>query len=311
MPARISTWIARRGRPAHDAWRAQLPRSSARALLATAVGLLALSVAVALPGRDHVLEVPDAGAQQPPAQAKPVLYRVIGCRSTGTAAHREGPARREVAFGFDDGPWSDTPAFVSMLERARARATFFMIGRQIVGADRSLLLRELRDGDVLGDHTYDHPDLVSSPDVRSELLRTIARIRALSGYTPCVFRPPYGDTDAAVQQTARSVGLSTVLWNVDPADYTQPGARAIEQRVLAQVRPGSIVISHDGGGPRGQTLAAYPGIIAKLRARGYRIATLLEMLGYRPVYVPCIELCDGVGRPRKALPKNAIVERAP
>jgi peptidoglycan/xylan/chitin deacetylase (PgdA/CDA1 family) len=216
-----------------------------------------------------------------------------------------------VAFGFDDGPWTDTAAFVTMLERAKARATFFMIGRQISGQDRSLLLRELRDGDVLGDHTYDHPDLTRSREVRSELLRTMERIRAVSGYTPCVFRPPYGDTDAAVQQTARSLGLSTVLWNVDPADYTQPGSGAIEARVLAQVRPGSIVISHDGGGPRGQTLAAYPGIIAKLRARGYHIATIPEMLGYRPIYVPCIELCEGIGRPRGALPRGAIVERAP
>ena len=78
--------------------------------------------------------------------------------------------------------------------------------------------------------------------------------------------------------------------------------------MLAQVRPGSIIICHDGGGPRGQTLAAYPGIIAKLRARGYRIVSVLEMLGYRPVYVPCIKLCDGIGVPRAKLPRGAIVD---
>ncbi len=270
-----------------------------------------LSVIVALSGRQHVLDVQPAGAQQSAKPTPPVLYRVVGCRSSGTAAHREGPPRKEVAIGFDDGPWTDTPAFVSMLERVNARATFFMIGRQITSQDRSLMLRELRDGDVLGDHTYSHPDLTKSGEVRSQLLHTIERINTVSGYTPCVFRPPYGDTDAAVQQTARSLGLSTVLWNVDPADYTQPGTGAIEQRVLAQVRPGSIIISHDGGGPRGQTLAAYPGIIAKLRARGYRIATVLEMLGYRPVYVPCIELCDGIGRAREELPRDAIIAKAP
>jgi peptidoglycan/xylan/chitin deacetylase (PgdA/CDA1 family) len=284
---------------------------SARALLAAAVSLVALSVIVALPGRQHVLDIEPAGAQPPAPPTKPVLYRVVGCRSSGTVAHREGPPRREVAIGFDDGPWVQTAAFVTMLERAKATATFFMIGRQLTSQDRSLLLRELRSGDVLGDHTYSHPDLVTSGEVRSQLLRTIGRIRALSGYTPCVFRPPYGDTDAAVQQTARSLGLSTVLWNVDPADYTLPGTGAIEQRVLAQVRPGSIIISHDGGGPRAQTLAAYPGIIAKLRARGYRIVTLLEMLGYRPVYVPCIKLCDGIGVPRAKLPRRALIERAP
>lgn len=284
---------------------------SARALLVAAAGLVALSVIVALPDRERVLEVQPAVAQQPPKPEQPVLYRVVGCRSSGIAAHREGPPRREVAIGFDDGPWTETPAFVSMLERAKATATFFMIGRQVGTQDRSLLLRELRDGDVLGDHSYSHPDLVTSREARTQLLRTLERIKAVSGYTPCVFRPPYGDTDAAVQQTARSLGLSTVLWNVDPTDWARPGTGAIEQRVLAQVRPGSILISHDGGGPRAQTLAAYPGIIAKLRARGYRIVSLLELLGYRPVYVPCIELCGGIGVPRSKLPRGAIVTRAP
>ncbi len=197
-----------------------------------------------------------------------------------------------------------------MLERSGARATFFMIGRQVTSGFRSTLLRELRNGDVLGDHTWDHPALTRSHDVRGELLRTIAAIRAVSGYTPCVFRPPYGDYDESVLRTARSLGLSTVLWNVDPADYTLPGTAAIEARVLAQVRPGSIIISHDGGGPRGQTLAAYPGIIRKLRARGYRIVTVLELLGYRPVYEPCIKLCDGIGVPRSKLPAGAIVVRS-
>ena len=182
-----------------------------------------------------------------------------------------------MAIGFDDGPWSDTPAFVTMLERNRARATFFMIGRQVSSEYRPMLLRELRDGDVLGDHTFSHPDLTRAGDVRGQLLQTIGAIRAQTGYTPCVFRPPYGAYDAVGRpRTARSLGLATVLWNVDPSDYAQPGAAAIEQRVLAQVRPGSIIVSHDGGGPRGQTLAAYPSIISKLRARGYRIVTVLR-----------------------------------
>ena len=112
-------------------------------------------------------------------------------------------------------------------------------------------------------------------------------------------------------RTARSLGLATVLWNVDPSDYTQPGTAAIVRRVLAQVQPGSIIISHDGGGPRGQTLAAYPTIIAALRARGYRIVTIPELLGFRPVYAPCIRLCDGIGIARGPLPRHAIIERAP
>jgi peptidoglycan-N-acetylglucosamine deacetylase len=239
------------------------------------------------------------------------LYRITGCRSGGTLAYAHGPDRREVAIGFDDGPAPDTAAFVSMLERSHAQATFFVIGEQLSATYRSTLLRELRAGDVLGDHTFTHPDLLLSGGVRTQLQKTIAAIRSLSGYTPCVFRPPYDDYDPSVIRTARALGLATVLWNVDPADYTQPGVATIERRVLAQVQPGSIIISHDDGGPRGQTLAAYPAIIAALRARGYRIVTIPQLLGFRPTYVPCIELCQGIGVRRAQLPRNAIVGRAP
>jgi peptidoglycan-N-acetylglucosamine deacetylase len=254
----------------------------------------------------------------PPAAGKPVpsavhlliRYRVVGCRSHGDLAYLHGPYRREVAIGFDDGPWSDTAAFVRMLERNRARATFFMIGDQVNAGYRTTLLRELHDGDVLGDHTFTHPYLTQAPDVYAQLETTIRAIRSLTGYTPCVFRPPYGAYDESIIRTARSLGLATVLWNVDPSDYTLPGSAAIEQRVLEQVQPGSIIISHDGGGPRGETLAAYPHIIKALRARGYRIVTILELLDFHPVYVPCIRLCDGIGVSRRELPHGAIIERA-
>jgi peptidoglycan/xylan/chitin deacetylase (PgdA/CDA1 family) len=238
------------------------------------------------------------------------LYRVVGCRSRGQGAYLQGPRRREVAIGFDDGPAPDTRAFVTMLERARARATFFMIGRLLGAPYRGMLLRELRDGDTLGDHSFTHPYLTQSGRTHAELARTIGAIRSVSGYTPCVFRPPYGAYDPAVMRTARSLGLATVLWNVDPRDWALPGVSAIEHQVLAQVRPGSIIISHDGGGPRGETLAAYPSIIASLRARGYRIVTIPELLGFRPVYVPCVRLCEGIGLPRRQLPRGAIIEKA-
>lgn len=281
--------------------------------------LVAMSVLVAVLASGH-------GVSSEPAAASPrlslrraaapersdTLYRIVGCRSGGDVALRGGPHRYEVAIGFDDGPTADTPAFVRMLERNRARATFFVIGRQVNATFRSTLLRELSDGDVLGDHTWSHPDLdLRGVNVRGQLLSTIAAIRAQTGYTPCIFRPPYGDYDQSVVHTARSLGLSTVVWNVDPSDYSQPGTAAIRQRVLAQVRPGSIIISHDGGGPRGQTLAAYPGIIKALRRRGYGIVTINELLGYRPVYEPCVELCDGLGLLRRELPRNAIIQAAP
>ncbi len=294
----------------------RLPSTKRTPLVGPALGLLAVAILPALVGgaspRRRVPAPIAHAARRAPSVASqpPTLYRIVGCRSRG-GPYRGGPARRAVAIGFDDGPAADTPRFLSMLERSHALATFFLIGRQLSSAYTPMLLRELRDGDVLGDHTFSHPNLTLSHDTRSQLVRTLALIRGASGYTPCVFRPPYGAYDSAVVRSARALGMATVLWNVDPSDYARPGSKAIAQRVLAQVRPGSIIISHDGGGPREQTLAAYPAIIRALRARGYAIVTIPELLGFRPVYEPCVLLCDGIGVPRRMLPRDAIVQHSP
>ncbi len=239
----------------------------------------------------------------------PLRYRPIGCAASGPAiAHTHGPRRREVALSFDDGPSIYTRRFVQMLRANGAVATFFMIGDQTGGEYGAILHEELRNGDALGDHTWTHPDLdfLSAAAVRAQLSATKARIAAVSGYTPCVFRPPYGSYDGTVLGVARSLGLDTVTWDVDPSDYTLPGAATIEQRVLAQAQRGSVILSHDGGGPRLQTLAAYPHIIAALRARGYRFVTVPQLLGLRTIYRQCRRDCEESaieGRP----PRGSIV----
>ena len=288
-------------------------RPATRSLLVASVLAACLAIAASTRGAaSGGAAAPGTPTTQAPSKLPPkkskLLYRIT---SRGSSAYTSGPSRREVAIGFDDGPAPDTSAFVTMLEHSDAQATFFVIGEQVNASYKATLLRELRNGDVLGDHTFTHPDLEESSEVEAQLQRTIGVIRSLTGYSPCVFRPPYGDYDQSVIDTARSLGLATVLWNVDPSDYTQPGTATIVQRVLEQVKPGSIIISHDGGGPRGETLAAYPTIISSLRARGYRIVTIPQLLGFHPTYVPCIKLCDGIGVPRGKLPANALVRRAP
>ncbi len=219
-----------------------------------------------------------------PAAARLAASAPVGCTRSGKALVYNGArAAKVVALSFDDGPWSDTPAFVAELERERVPATFFLIGRQVPGHG-ALLRRELADGDALGNHTFTHPFLTRTGDAQSQLADTNAAIEQASGYRPCVFRPPYGDVNAGVVATALAQGLTTVVWDVDPSDYTRPGAGAIAARVLAGVRNGSIVLMHDGGGPRDQTLAALPRIVAVLRARGYTFATVPELLGYPTRY---------------------------
>jgi peptidoglycan-N-acetylglucosamine deacetylase len=248
-------------------------------LLACALALLAVSVSAAAGGRRRSLAA--------------VRYRPVGCVARGPAvAHFNGPQRRVVALGFDDGPSTLTLQFVRMLRAEHAVGTFFMIGDRLSAGDRPVLREELRDGDALGDHSWSHPDLVLSGEVLSQLRATKRAIEQLSGYTPCVFRPPYGAYDGTVLQTARSLGLATIVWDVDPRDWALPGTGAIVSSVLAQVRPGSIVLSHDGGGPRGQTLAAYPSIIAALRRRGYRFVTVPQLLGFHTIYRRCRARCQ-------------------
>ena len=105
--------------------------------------------------------------------------------------------------------------------------------------------------------------------------------------------------------------MATVGWNVDPSDYTQPGTGAIVARVLAQVRPGSIIISHDGGGPRGQTLAAYPRIIATLHRRGYRVVTIPDCSASGRCTSRASSFATGSACRAAQVPRNAIFQQAP
>lgn len=269
--------------------------------------LVALAGAVLALTADGVTVAAESG--QVRARVMPVRYRPIGCVAAGPLAdHTHGPRRGEVALTFDDGPSIYTQRFVQMLSAQKAVATFFMIGEQVTSGYRSILREELRDGDALGDHTWTHPNLLtlSSGAVRGQLASTKGAIASLSGYTPCVFRPPYGSYDSSVISVARSLGLSTVTWEVDPADYTLPGVAAIEQRVLAQVQRGSIILSHDGGGSRLQTLDAYPHIIAALRARGDRFVTVPQLLGLHTIYVRCRRECGEAAIEGKPPPGSIV-----
>lgn len=120
---------------------------------------------------------------------------------------------------------------------------------------------------------------------RSQLLETIAAIRrATGGFTPCLWRPPYGAISPSLVKVARSLGLLTVMWDIDPRDWALPGVDSIVSNVESHAHPGAIVIQHFGGGPRQQTLEALPREIGDLRSRGYRFVTVAQMLGLKLLY---------------------------
>jgi peptidoglycan/xylan/chitin deacetylase (PgdA/CDA1 family) len=181
--------------------------------------------------------------------------------NTGTGA---------VALTFDDGPGPYTAQILDTLEKYGIRATFCLIGRQVAGyADQ--VRRMVADGDTLCNHTWDHDERLGSrsPDrIRAELERTNDAIHAVvPDATIEYFRNPGGAFSPATVSVAKSLGMSSIFWNVDPRDWSRPGTQAIVANVTGRTRPGSIVLMHDGGGNRSQTLAALPLILANLKAR--------------------------------------------
>jgi peptidoglycan-N-acetylglucosamine deacetylase len=186
---------------------------------------------------------------------------------------------KEIALTFDDGPGPYTPEVLDVLERYHVHATFFAIGKMERYFSVSTV-RELHDGDVVGDHTETHPQLatLSAHDQYEQLFEQIARIELLGGDRPTLFRPPYGSYNATTIRELRRLHLLMVLWSADTEDYLQPGVPTIVQRALEGAQPGAILLMHDGGGNRSQTVAALPTIIKRLRARGYHLVTVPELL---------------------------------
>jgi len=180
------------------------------------------------------------------------------------------PGNGVVSLTFDDGPWDQyTSQILDILATAGVPATFFAVGLQ---AHRrpELVRREAAEGHAVEGHTWGHVDLTRLDDsgYGAEVDRTDSLISSLTATPVGCVRPPYGAVNATVVDRLGSRGLTTVLWSVDPADYSRPGTGAIVDRVLGAVRPGSIILLHDGGGDRSQTVAALPAIINGIRARG-------------------------------------------
>jgi peptidoglycan/xylan/chitin deacetylase (PgdA/CDA1 family) len=192
-----------------------------------------------------------------------------------------------VALTFDDGPTPGySPAIISYLEKTHTPATFFVLG-QYAKAYPWLVQREAADGFTIGIHTWNHPDMLSlTPAQRAwQLAATAQQLHADLGANVCLWlwRPPYGSYNGAVVAQAGSFGLTTIMWNDDPADWSQPGTMTIVNRVLSTVRPGSIILLHDGPAGRAQTLAALPYILAGLKARGLTPVSMPQLLfGYQP-----------------------------
>ena len=236
----------------------------------------------------QVLRVPGGMASDPQfflartPGSQVIIRGAISHKLVSASFHASGgPAtvERAVALTFDDGPSPQfTARILATLGRLHVPATFFVVGYL---ADRypDLVRQELRAGMTVGNHTYNHPEVPAFEQLPRRLLEDEVALGAQSlsrlDARPTLFRPPGGSFSATVVNAAEAFGERIVLWSVDPADW-QPGAtaRQIARKVLAAVRPGSIVILHDGGGDRAATAKALPAIVKGIRRKGLRLVAI-------------------------------------
>ena len=213
---------------------------------------------------------------EPGRSGRAVVDRVLRYTSEIAAG---SPRRREIALTFDDGPSVYTPRILAILRRARVPATFFEIGLEVRAFPGiAVQVHRGRHG-----HRRSHRDApddgAPAPAAQGAQLDGPTRaLRALGIPHPFLFRPPYGSFDATTLRLARRRHMLTVLWTVDTSDYARPGVRRIEYTALSGARPGAIILLHDGGGDRSQTIAALPHIIAALRRRRFRLVSLTQLL---------------------------------
>jgi cellulose synthase/poly-beta-1,6-N-acetylglucosamine synthase-like glycosyltransferase/peptidoglycan/xylan/chitin deacetylase (PgdA/CDA1 family)/spore germination protein YaaH len=205
-----------------------------------------------------------------------------------------GASPKKLVLSFDDGPdprW--TPGILDVLKKKNAPGVFFVVG-EAANQHPEILKREYNDGHEVGNHTFTHPqfDQISKTELKWQLNLTQRLIESTVGAKTILFRPPYGidhqpeyAEEVALLPTAQDMGYLIVGQRIDPDDWSSPDgknqmpAAEIVKNVLRQVDKGNIILLHDGGGERAQTVAALPQIIDALRARGYQFASVGDLLG--------------------------------
>jgi peptidoglycan/xylan/chitin deacetylase (PgdA/CDA1 family) len=227
----------------------------------------------------RVLTRPLSAAERAAASARAEQNAINSVLAYTPAVSSGGSKGNELALTFDDGPGPYTQRLVATLDKLHVHATFFAIGEQEQYFSEGTIA-ELKSGDVVGDHTETHPMMaaLSAHDQYEELFEQMAHIEFLGGPRPRLFRPPYGSFDATTFRELHHLHLLMVLWSVDTSDYTLPGVNAIVNSALAGAKPGAIILMHDGGGNREETIAALPAIVAGLRRRGLRPVTVPQLL---------------------------------
>ncbi|MCX4755530.1 polysaccharide deacetylase family protein [Kitasatospora purpeofusca] len=207
----------------------------------------------------------------PPASAAEPLPRVVTAAESRPVYELDA-GRKVVAITVDDGPDPRyTPAVLALLDQYGIRASFFLIGEN-ANAHPDLVREVAARGHHIANHSWSHPDLsgLSAAKVRDELGRTSELLGRLTGRAPTWFRAPGGGWSPTVLKVGAELGMRPMAWSVDPQDWATPGTDVITKRLEKELRPGAIVLTHDGGGDRSQTVAALKTFLPLLIDSGYR-----------------------------------------
>jgi peptidoglycan-N-acetylglucosamine deacetylase len=244
--------------------------------------------------RTQLLPDPQLSGYRPPAVAgtRRVQVGLLSGRAVletvsvvpTVSAAQPTPVRKCVALTFDDGPWpGQTARILAILQQYGAHSTFFVLGGQAKGRPE-LIRATLAQGCEIAVHTWNHANLVhcSAAAIIADLNHCKATLLGITGLPMRLMRPPYGAVNANARSAIAQTGLRMILWSVDTNDWRRPGAGTIYSRIVNGARNGAIILCHDGGGPRSQTIAAVSRAVPALQARGYELVTVSQLLGLQP-----------------------------
>jgi peptidoglycan/xylan/chitin deacetylase (PgdA/CDA1 family) len=194
---------------------------------------------------------------------------------------RGDSSRRCVALTFDDGPDArSTPALLDVLREADVAATFFCIGKN-VATNRELPARILREGHLLGNHTFNHSNTTNfftAGRLRDELIETQTAIQNTTGVAPQWFRPPMGLSNPRTFRVAQAMGLNVIGWSARGLDTLTGDPQKIVARIIRRLEPGAIILLHDGNIPADRLVMTVKLLLANLRERGYEVVRLDKIL---------------------------------
>jgi peptidoglycan/xylan/chitin deacetylase (PgdA/CDA1 family) len=248
-----------------------------RVLLAVG-GIVLTSVPAARFGPGHPAET--AAHRHVPAKRRHEAHHVVPAYKVPSYPLNQplywiNDASKAIALTIDDGPDPVyTPQVLSVLHKYNVTATFSMIGEHVAAYPQ--LARTVHEaGHKICNHTWTHSDLVGMrvPRVRDELTRASDAIHAATGVHPALFRAPYGAWSRAVIRQCERMKMVPLDWSVDPRDWSQPGVRKIVRNIMRNTQPGSIILEHDGGGNRSETVKALRVVLPRLLDEGYHFET--------------------------------------